>query len=157
VPICDQLSQAGLVESGAGEVLGQDPLERPVLLLDRVHRVVDDLADLGRLGGGLELAPAGLRRDPEDVMPHVLVAVLRIGLGLLLDRVVPLLEGVGDVLEEDQPEGDVLVLASVHVPAHLVRRGPELLLEPEIRTVARAGPLRPRLLLASHFDEPRCP
>src|SRR5208282_1450445 len=108
-------------------------------------------------GGGLELAPAGLRRDPEDVMPHVLVAVLRIGLGLLLDRVVPLLEGVGDVLEEDQPEGDVLVLASVHVPAHLVRRGPELLLEPEIRTVARAGPLRPRLLLASHFDEPRCP
>src|SRR5208282_5405895 len=79
------------------------------------------------------------------------------GVRLLLDLVVPLLEGVGDVLEEDQPEGDVLVLASVHVPAHLVRRGPELLLEPEIRTVARAGPLRPRLLLASHFDEPRCP
>ena len=135
----DQLSQAGLVEGRAGEVLGQDSLERPVLLLDRIHRVVDDLADLGRLGGGLELRPSGVRRHPEHVFAHVLVAVLRVGVGLLLDRVVPLLEGVGDVLEEDQPEGDVLVLARVHVPAHLVRRGPELLLEPEIRTVARAG------------------
>jgi hypothetical protein len=72
------------------------------------------------------------------------------GVGLLLDSVVPLLEGVGDVLEEDQPERDVLVLARVHVPAHLVRCGPELLLEPEIRTIARAGRLRPRLLLATH-------
>src|SRR5271157_4128887 len=32
-----------------------------------------------------------------------------VGVRLLLDRVVPLLEGVGDVLEEDQPEGDVFV------------------------------------------------
>ena len=43
----------------------------------------------------------------------------------------------------------MLVLARVHVPAHLIRRGPELFLEAEIRTVARAGPLRPRLFLAS--------
>src|SRR5271157_835016 len=150
VPICDQLSQAGLVESGAGEVLGQDPLERPVLLLDRIHRVVDDLADLGRLGGGLELPPSGVWRHPEHVLAHVLVAVLRVDVRLLLDGVVPLLEGVEDVLEEYKPEGDVLVLACVHVPAHLIRRGPELLVPAEIRTVARAGPLRPRLLLAPH-------
>jgi len=29
--------------------------------------------------------------------------VLRVGVRLLLDGVVPLLEGVGDVLEEDKP------------------------------------------------------
>ena len=46
-----------------------------------------------------------------------------------------LLEGVGDVLEEDQPEHDVLVLGGVHVPAELVCGGPELLLEAEVRAV----------------------
>jgi len=94
---------------------------------------------------------ADLRGTNTNLPTHVRIQVTG------LDRVVPLLEGVGDVLEEDQPERDVLVLARVHVPAHLVRCGSELLLEPEIRTVARAGPLRPLLLLASHVDGPRCP
>ena len=38
-----------------------------------------------------------------------------------------LLEGVGDVLEEDEAEDHVLVLSSVHVAAHLVGGQPELL------------------------------
>jgi hypothetical protein len=36
------------------------------------------------------------------------------------------LEGVADVLEEDEPEDDVLVLGRVHVVAEHVGRGPEL-------------------------------
>src|SRR5208337_3390370 len=71
--------------------------------------------------GGLELPPSGVWRHPEHVLAHVLVAVLRVDVRLLLDGVVPLLEGVEDVLEEYKPEGDVLVLACVHVPAHLIR------------------------------------
>ena len=46
------------------------------------------------------------------------------------------LEGVGDVLEEDQAEDDVLVLGRVHVVAQRVGRGPELRLEAEIGAVA---------------------
>ena len=42
------------------------------------------------------------------------------------------LEGVRDVLEEDQPEDDVLVLGGVHVVAQRVGRGPELGLEAEV-------------------------
>ena len=53
------------------------------------------------------------------------------GLGFSLGdkRAVPLLEGVRDVLEEDEAERDVLVLGRVHVAAHLVGRRPQLLLE----------------------------
>ncbi len=42
-----------------------------------------------------------------------------------------LLEGVGDVLEEDEAEDDVLVLRSVHVAAELVGGEPELGFETE--------------------------
>ena len=44
----------------------------------------------------------------------------------------PFLEGVGDVLEEDQSEHNVLVLGGIHVVAELVGRQPELGLKPEI-------------------------
>ena len=45
----------------------------------------------------------------------------------------PLLEGVGDVLEKDQPQHDGLVLGRIHVVAELVGREAELGLKPEIR------------------------
>ncbi len=48
-------------------------------------------------------------------------------LGLQLG--VLLLEGVGDVLEEDQPEDDVLVLTRIHRAAQRVRSRPELRLD----------------------------
>ena len=60
-----------------------------------------------------------------------------------------LLEGVGDVLEEDEAEDDVLVLGRVHVGAELVGGLPELLLEAEVR----AGAV-PRLLLRSRHSDP---
>jgi len=40
-----------------------------------------------------------------------------------------LLEGIEDILDEDQTKGDVLVFAGVHVAAHLVSSGPEFLLK----------------------------
>lgn len=43
-----------------------------------------------------------------------------------------LLEGVGDVLQEDEVEDDVLVLGRVHVAAQLVRCQPELRFEGEV-------------------------
>src|SRR5207247_11026251 len=52
-----------------------------------------------------------------------------------LEGCVPLLEGVGDVLQEDQAEHDVLVLGRVHMPSEFIGRSPELLLETEVRPV----------------------
>jgi hypothetical protein len=42
------------------------------------------------------------------------------------------LEGVGDVLEEDEAEDDVLVLGRIHVVAQGVGGGPELGFEAEV-------------------------
>ena len=130
----DELAEALLVEAGAGVVLGQHALERGVVALDGGHRVVDQRAD-GRLrGAGLQVRPARLLRHPEDAGGAVLVAVFGVGaLRLLrLELGVLGLEGVGDVLEEDQAEDDVLVLGRVHVVAQRVGGGPELGFEAEV-------------------------
>jgi hypothetical protein len=68
------------------------------------------------------------RRDPEDVGGAVLVRVFRIGAGFLLSLELGVFgfEGVGDVLEEDQAEDDMLVLGCVHVVAQRVGGFPEL-------------------------------
>jgi hypothetical protein len=46
-----------------------------------------------------------------------------------------LLEGVGNVFEEDEAEDDVLVVGGVHVAAELVGGLPEGLLEAEVGAV----------------------
>ena len=113
----DQLAQALFVEPRPVVVLGQHALERRVVALDRDHRIVDQLADRGLLGVRLEERPARFLRHPEDVQGAVLVRILRIGalVALGLELGVLRLEGVRDVLQEDQAEHDVLVLGRVHV------------------------------------------
>jgi hypothetical protein len=63
--------------------------------------------------------------------------VLGVGAGIAIGHEgrVLLLEGVGDVLEEDESEDDVLVLGRVHVVAELVRHLPELRLEADHRVL----------------------
>jgi hypothetical protein len=150
----DEFAEAVLVEAGAGVVLGQHALEARVVALDGDHGVVHDLADGGLLGVGLEVRPARVGGHPEDVLGLVFVRVLGIGAlvvalaGEELGAV--LLEAVGDVLEEDEAEDDVLVLRRVHVVAQLVGGEPELGLEAEVgggvnqapRRRPRASPLR---------------
>lgn len=93
------------------------------------------LSMVGLLGVVLQRLAASLRRPPEeDVVRPVLVRVFGIGpvahFGEQL--LMPLLEGVGDVFQKDQPEHDVLVLGRLHVVAQLVGGEPELGLEAEI-------------------------
>ena len=133
----DELAEPLLVEARPGVVLRQHALEARVVALDGDHRVVDDLADgraAWRWPGGAASAPpsAPRRRSRRGTRPGLrgrrpVFAFACEQLGVLL------LEGVGDVLEEDQAEDDVLVLGRVHVVAQLVGRLPELLLEAEVR------------------------
>ena len=122
----DQLTESLLVEAGAGVVLGQHALEPRVVALDGDHRIVDDLADRRLLGAGLEMRPAGSFGHPEDVLRFVFVRVFGIRalvVALAGDEFsAVLLERVGDVLEEDEAEDDVLVFRRVHVVAELVGR-----------------------------------
>jgi hypothetical protein len=124
----DKLAQALLVERRPGVVFGEDTLKRRVVALDPCHSVVDQLADRRLLGLGLEVGPARPGRNPEDVVGPVLVAVLGISaLGLLTDELrVLFFEGVGDVFQEDQAKGDVLILGGIHAAAERVGHLPEL-------------------------------
>ena len=79
----NELPQPMLVEGRAGVVLGEDALEARVVALDGDHGVVHVLADLGELGLALEMTPAGLGRNPEDVLGAVFVRVLGVGPGVV--------------------------------------------------------------------------
>ena len=123
----DHLAQAGLVQRGPGVVLGQYVLERRVVPLNGRHSVIHETANVCLASLILEITPARFGRHPEDALGGVLVPVLG---GLFTPSVqhqrVALLEGVGDVLEEDEAEDDVLVLGGVHAAAEGVGHAPEL-------------------------------
>ncbi len=126
----DEFAEAMFIEGGAGVVLGEDAFEARIVALEGNHGVVDDLADGGLLGLGLEVGPAGFLGHPEDVFGLVLVLILGIGAGVIAlpggEAGVVFLEAIGDVFEEDEAEDDVLVLRRVHVVAELVGGEPEL-------------------------------
>ena len=108
-------------------------------VLDGGHRVVDQLADGRLLGVGLEVRPARLLRHPEHVLGEVFVRVFGSGGVLGQQRRALGLEGVRDVLEEDQAERDVLVVGRLQVLAQLVGGQEQLRLEAEIGAVAVHG------------------
>ncbi len=97
-------------------------------MLDGGHGVVDELADGGLAGSGLDVGPAGLGWNPEDVDRAVLVGVFEVGTlrTFSFELCVLFLEGVRDVLKEDETKDDVLVLCSVHRAAQGIGHLPKL-------------------------------
>ena len=67
------------------------------------------------------MRPAAFSGHPEDVLGIVFVFVFRVGASAVIlarDQLgMVFVEGVGDVLEEDEAEDDMLVLSRVHVVA----------------------------------------
>ena len=119
--------------------MGSTPL-RPALAFSIVgHRVVDQLADGRLLGVGLQMRPARLLRHPEHVLGEILVRVFGGGGVFGQQRGALRLEGVRDVLEEDQAERDVLVVGRLEVLAQLVGGEEQLRLEAEVGAVAVPG------------------
>jgi hypothetical protein len=111
-----------------------------------LHGLIDQGAD-GRLPGvGVQERPAGPLRKVEDRLGGVLVGVVEIDLGVvpLLGKALAatFLEGVGDLLEEDQAEDDVLVLGGLDVATEQIGSGPEVCLEAEVGggVVGRGAP-----------------
>ena len=105
------------------------------------------------------MRPAGFRRHPEDVLGGVLVPVIG---GVLAElgqhRGAAFLERVGDVLQEDQSEHDVLDLGGVHRAAQGISHRPQLGLMSG-RGAAVRFRLRTALLLPrfSSHHSPRSP
>ena len=134
VDVVDGIDEGGelaAIEPEAGEVVvGQGALERGIALLDGGEGGVDLDGDVALLGMLLDVGPAGGLRQVEDILhgvelDHVEVVLLALG-----DQLGPaLLELVGDELEEDQREDDVLVFRGLDGAAELVGGVPEGFLE----------------------------
>jgi hypothetical protein len=85
------------------------------------------------------MRPARRLGHPEHALGQVLVRILGSGLVLLQQSGVFGLEGSGDVLEEDQPQDDVLVIGGLEVLAELVGRQEQLSLEAEVGPAVSFG------------------
>ena len=122
-------------DAATGIVARQLALEVRVVVLDGEDGVVDQRGDVGPRGQVLEVLPACLGRYPEDPLGGVLVAALQqafdlrpadaFGFQFPLELAAPRLKGVGNVLQEEQAEDDVLVLGGVDLTAQGVGRFPE--------------------------------
>src|SRR5579875_3621190 len=135
----NQLAKASDIEAWTGVVLRKHASKTRVLYLNSIHSRVDELPDLRLLRLRLEELPAGLWGDPEDALGRVLVSGLQEVVRVLArdpllrqvssEHCPALRKGIIDVLEEDETEDDVLVLARVHRPTELVRCPPQGVLE----------------------------
>ena len=130
VDVVDGIDEGGEladIEPEAGEVVvGQGALERGIAFLDVGEGGVDFYRDVALLGMLLDVGPAPGFRQVEDILHgvelhHVEVVLLALGHELGPS----LLELVGDELEEDQREDDVLVLRRLDGAAKLVGGVPE--------------------------------
>ena len=123
------------LDAAAGVVARELALEVRVVALDGKDGVVDQRGDVGTGGLVLEVRPAGFGRHPEDALGRVLVAAFEQAFELLaldavlfqfvFELVAPGLEGVGDVLQEEQAEDDVLVFRGIDGAPELVGGLPE--------------------------------
>lgn len=82
------------IERFAGVILREHASQRRVLLLDGEHRFINQLADGWLLGFRFEVRPACGLWNPEDVFAGVLVAIFGIGVRLVRQLRVLLLERV---------------------------------------------------------------
>ena len=145
----DEFLEALLVDVIPVEDLRKDAGQDRVGLHHLVHGIVEEFADTARRAQRVlgEVVPTGGRRNPENVLTDVLVPVVEESGAALLGDVgqalgdlgAPLSEGVGDVLEEDQAEDELLVLGCVHGAAELVRGLPQDVLD--LLGAGRAGQL----------------
>lgn len=132
-----------------GIIFGEHAFEGRVVALNGEHRLIDGLADGGLFGTGFEVRPAGLPGDPEDVDSPILIRVFRIGaLGAFgIKFGVLLLEGVGNVFEEDQAEDDMFVFGGIHVGAERIGGLPQFPFKTEVGAIAVFGHVNFPLLI----------
>lgn len=134
VDVVDGIDEGGelaAIQPEAGEVVvRQGALERGIALLHRGEGGVDLDRDVALLGMLLDVGPAGGLRQVEDILHGVELHHVEVFLLALCHQLGPaLLEFVGDELEEDQREHDVLVFRGLDGAPQLGGGVPEGFLE----------------------------
>jgi len=117
-------------DAAAGVVAWQFALEVWVVALDGEDGIVDQGGDVRPRGLVLEVLPARLGRHPEHPLGGVLVAAFQqafqlragdaVGFQFGLELVPARGERIGDVLQEQQAEYDVLVFSGIDLATQCI-------------------------------------
>ena len=125
------VAEHALVQFRACVVLGEDTFEAFVVGFDRLHRVVDDRADFGRVGCPRDVLPAGFLRNEEDVFRSVSVGIVLESIAFRDKFVMFLFERRRNVLEENESRKYFAVVRRRNVPPQFAGGIPNLLLKTE--------------------------
>ena len=129
----DHIAEYTLIEVGGRVVLGEHAFERLVVLLDFDHRLVENLADFGSMGGFRDFGPPGVLRYKEDVFAHVFVEVFFEAFAFGDEFVVAFFECGRNVTQEDEPCENFAVVRRRDVPPEFAGGVPDLLFKAESR------------------------
>ena len=127
----DHIAEYTLIEVGGRVVLGEHAFERLVVLLDFDHRLVENLADFGSMGGFRDFGPPGVLRYKEDVFAHVFVEVFFEAFAFGDEFVVAFFECGRNVTQEDEPCENFAVVRRRDVPPEFAGGVPDLLFKAE--------------------------
>jgi len=129
----DEALHLDRLDAAAGVVAGELVLEVRVVELspsDGEDGVVDQRGDIGTGRMVLQVLPAGFGRDPEDALGGVLIAAFEqafevLPLDAVLFQLFPELDAAGlernrDVLQEQQPEHNLLVFRRINGAPELI-------------------------------------
>lgn len=127
----DHIAEYTLIEVGGCVILGEYALERLVVLLDFDHRLIENLADFGSMGGFRNFGPAGVLRNKEDVFAHVFVKVFFETFTFGNEFVVAFFECGRNVAQENEPGENFAVIRRGDVPPEFAGGVPDLLFKAE--------------------------
>ena len=125
----DDLPEPLLVEPRPRKSFGNTPFRDGLSRSIAVMASSTSVPNSGLRRARFQVRPTCFLRHPEDIYGAVLVGVFGVGALCFLrfEFGVLRLEGIGDVLEEDQAENNMLVLRRVHIVTQRVGRRPEFL------------------------------
>ena len=96
-------AQPALVQLRPCEVFRKDILEPLVFLFDAAHGVINNRADLRRMGRNGNDAPAGVGRNKKDALGGVFVNIFLEAVAFRDKSLVFFIETVRNVFKENQP------------------------------------------------------
>lgn len=133
----DHVAEHALVEVGGRIILGEHAFECLVVLLNFDHRLIENLADFGSVGGFRDFGPAGVLRNKEDVFAHVFVEVFFETFTFGDELVVAFFECGRNVAQENEPGENFAVVRCGDVPPEFTSGVPDLLFKAESRLGCR--------------------
>ena len=92
------ITQHSLIEIRAGIVLRKDILKCLVLGFDSPHSIIDNRADLRRMGSGGNGAPPGILRHEENILHRIGITVILEPIAFLYKFLIPFSLFVGDIV-----------------------------------------------------------